>query len=55
MAITLYGGAQTRASMPRWYMAEKGIPYELVDVSIGASQPFSLIFWRQLSASCRLA
>ena len=38
MTITLYGGAQTRASMPRWYMEEKGIPYELVDVSIGASQ-----------------
>ena len=38
MAITLYGGAQTRASIPSWYMAEKGLPYELVDVSIGASQ-----------------
>ena len=38
MGITLYGGPQTRASMPRWYMEEKGIPYELVEVSIGSSQ-----------------
>ena len=38
MGITLYGGPQTRASMPRWYMEEKGIPYDLVEVSIGASE-----------------
>ena len=38
MTITLYGGPQTRASMPRWYMEEKNIPYELVDVSIGSGQ-----------------
>ena len=38
MGITLYGGPQTRASMPRWYMEEKGIPYDLVEVSVGASQ-----------------
>ena len=38
MGITLYGGPQTRASMPRWYMEEKGIAYELVEVSIGSSQ-----------------
>ena len=24
--------------MPRWYMEEKGIPYELVEVSVGTSQ-----------------
>ena len=38
MTIKLYGGQQTRASMPRWYMEEKGIAYELVDVSIGSGQ-----------------
>ena len=38
MGIILYGGSQTRASMPRWYMEEKGIPYDLVEVSVGASQ-----------------
>ena len=38
MGIILYGGPQTRASMPRWYMEEKGIPYDLVEVSVGASQ-----------------
>ena len=34
MAIILYGGPQTRASMPRWYMEEMGIPYELVELSL---------------------
>ena len=34
MSIILYGGPQTRASMPRWYMEEMGIPYELVEVSM---------------------
>ena len=34
MTIILYGGPQTRASMPRWYMEEMGIPYELVEVSL---------------------
>ena len=38
MGIILYGGPQTRASMPRWYMEEKGIPYALVELSVGASQ-----------------
>ena len=38
MTITIYGGPQTRASMPRWYLEEKGIPYKLVEVSLGAGQ-----------------
>ena len=38
MAITLYGGPQTRASMPRWYMEEMGIPYELVELSLAQGQ-----------------
>ena len=27
MSLTLYGGARSRASMPRWYLEERGIPY----------------------------
>ena len=38
MAIILYGGPQTRASMPRWYMEEMGIPYELVELSLAEGQ-----------------
>ena len=38
MGITLYGGAQTRASIPRWYLEEKGIPYELVEVSLRSGE-----------------
>ena len=38
MTLTLFGGSQTRASMPRWYLEEKGIEYELIDVSIGKGQ-----------------
>ena len=37
MALTLYGGARSRASMPRWYMEEKGIAYnwQLLDMEAG--------------------
>jgi glutathione S-transferase len=28
MTLSLYGGARSRASMPRWYLEEKAIPYE---------------------------
>ena len=38
MAIILYGGPQTRASMPRWYMEEMDIPYELVELSLAEGQ-----------------
>ena len=38
MTIILYGGPQTRASMPRWYMEEMGIPYELVEVSMAKGE-----------------
>ena len=44
MAITLYGGARSRASMPRWYMEEKGIPnqWQLLDMEAGEhrAEPF---------------
>ena len=38
MTIILYGGPQTRASMPLWYMEEMGIPYELVELSLAEGQ-----------------
>ena len=44
MTITLYGGSQTRASMPRWYMEKKNIPYELVEVSLGSGQNLQVDF-----------
>jgi len=44
MTLTLYGGARSRASMPRWYLAEKGIPYRwtLLDMAAGEhrQEPF---------------
>ncbi len=47
MTLTLYGGARSRASMPRWYLAEKGIPYDwrLLDMAAGEhrQQPFLAI------------
>jgi glutathione S-transferase len=47
MALTLYGGARSRASMPRWYMAEKGIPYtySLLNMEAGEhrAEPFTAI------------
>lgn len=38
MTITIYGGPQTRASMPRWYLEEKGISYELIEVALASGQ-----------------
>ena len=38
MTLTLYGGPRTRASMPRWYLEEKGIPYNLVELDLSANQ-----------------
>jgi glutathione S-transferase len=47
MALTLYGSQRSRASMPRWYMAERGIPYrwELIDLEAGEhrQEPFTRI------------
>lgn len=34
MALTLFGAHRTRASMPRWYMEEKGIPYTLKELDL---------------------
>ncbi len=44
MALTLYGGLRSRASMPRWYMAEKGISFTwtVLDLEAGEhrAEPF---------------
>ena len=41
MTLYLYGGPKTRVSMPKWYMAEKGIAYEYVNVDLAARQNLS--------------
>ena len=38
MSLTLYGGARSRASMPRWYMEERGIPYTWHHVDMEAGE-----------------
>jgi len=40
MLLTLYGGARSRASMVRWYLAERGISYawQLLDLADGAQK-----------------
>ena len=38
MTLTLYGGARSRASMPRWYMEERGIPYTWIQLDMEAKQ-----------------
>ena len=47
MALTLYGGARSRASMPRWYMEEKEIPYTWAQLDMEAgehrAEPFTNI------------
>lgn len=47
MAITLYGGARSRASMPRWYMEEREIPYSWQQLDMEAGEhrqpPFTAI------------
>ena len=34
MTLTLYGGPRTRASIIRWYLEEKGIPYVLQSLDL---------------------
>ena len=38
MALKLFGGPRTRASMPRWFMEEKAIDYELVELDLQSNQ-----------------
>ena len=34
MSLTLYGAARSRASMVRWYLEEKAIPYAFVQLDL---------------------
>jgi glutathione S-transferase len=47
MTLTLYGGARSRASMVRWYLEEKTLPYGWVQVDLAAGEqhqpPFKAI------------
>ena len=47
MALTLYGGARSRASMPHWYMEERGIAYSWQQLDMEAGEhrqpPFTTI------------
>lgn len=38
MVLSLYGGARSRASMPRWYMEEKGIAYTWTPLDLEAKE-----------------
>ena len=38
MVLTLFGGSRTRASMPRWFMEEKGIDYEFVELDLRSQE-----------------
>jgi glutathione S-transferase len=38
MTLTLYGAARSRASMVRWYLEEKAIPYVLVELDLQAGE-----------------
>lgn len=38
MTLTLYGGTRSRASMVRWYLEEKGLPYNWVQVDLAGGE-----------------
>jgi glutathione S-transferase len=38
MSLSLYGGARSRASIVRWYLEEKGIPYQWISLDMGAGE-----------------
>lgn len=38
MALTLYGGARSRASMPRWYLEERGLAYDWIQLDMEAGE-----------------
>lgn len=47
MTLTLYGSQRSRASMPRWYMVEKGIAFTWAELDLQAGEhrqePFTSI------------
>jgi glutathione S-transferase len=38
MSLSLYGAARSRASMVRWYLEEKAIPYTWISLDMGAAE-----------------
>jgi glutathione S-transferase len=38
MTLTLYGGARSRASLVRWYLEEKNVPYSWVPIDLAAGE-----------------
>jgi glutathione S-transferase len=38
MTLTLYGGPRSRASMVRWYLEEKGLPYSQVAIDLASGE-----------------
>ncbi|MFN9940021.1 MAG: glutathione S-transferase N-terminal domain-containing protein, partial [bacterium] len=38
MTLTLYGGPRSRASMVRWYLEEKNLPYSVIEVDLAAGE-----------------
>jgi glutathione S-transferase len=38
MALTLYGGARSRASLVRWYLEEKALPYTWIPIDLAAGE-----------------
>lgn len=38
MSLTLYGGPRSRASLVRWYLEEKNLPYSVVAIDLAAGE-----------------
>ncbi|MEY4353433.1 MAG: hypothetical protein RLZZ609_1674 [Cyanobacteriota bacterium] len=38
MTLTLYGGPRSRASLVRWYLEEKNLPYSVIEVDLAAGE-----------------
>jgi glutathione S-transferase len=38
MTLSLYGGARSRASLVRWYLEEKAVPYSWVPIDLAAGE-----------------
>jgi glutathione S-transferase len=38
MTLTLYGGPRSRATLVRWYLEEKGLPYSVVEIDLAAGE-----------------
>ena len=49
MTLYLYGGPKTRVSMPKWYLAEKEISYEYVNIDLAARQNLAASYLEAVS------